>query len=336
VAVGAGLVAILTWVVLWVDVPYVAYLPGPTVDALRTDSGESGGDEIIRVAGGNDTRSKGQFRMVTVSVIDRPRLVEALWYWISDDYAVVPREFVYPPDKSEKEIASESKQQFVSSQMSAETAALRELGCRVFVTVNGFTGNSPLADSLRKGDVLSRVDGKPVTSVDRLQSLLDENPKRQHTVSYLRDGRPGTVRVAQSGPPDKLLGLFLKQRQPCQYDVRFDRDVQKIGGPSAGLIFALTIIDKVRSEDLTGGRVIAGTGEMSDDGEVGAIGGVPQKLRAAKRDGAQVFLTPRANCAEAVANNPGGLTLVEVTTLRDAVNALEMMRGGRKPSLCRA
>jgi PDZ domain-containing protein len=336
VAVGAGLVAILTWVVLWVDVPYVAYVPGPTVDALRTDSGESGGDEIVRVDGVIDTRSKGQFRMVTVSVIDRPRLIEALWYWISDDYAVVPREFVYPPDKSEKEIASESKEQFVSSQMSAETAALRELGCPVYVTVSGFTKRSPLADDLRKGDVLRRIDGTPVTSVDRLESRLGEDPKRKRTVSYLRDGRLGTVRVAPSESPDKLLGLFLKQRQPCRYDVRFDRNVQKIGGPSAGLIFALTIIDKVRSEDLTAGRVVAGTGEMNDDGEVGAIGGVPQKLRAAKRDGAQVFLTPRANCAEAVANNPDGLTLVEVTTLRGAVEALDMMRGGREPPLCPA
>jgi len=336
VAVGAGLVAVLTWVVLWVDVPYVAYLPGPTVDALRTDSGDSDGDEIVLVDGVIDTRSEGQFRMVTVSVIDRPRLVEALWYWISDDYAVVPREFVYPPDKTEKEIASESKEQFASSQVSAETAALRELGCPVFVTVTGFTKNSPLTDDLREGDVLSRVDGKPVTSVDRLESLLGEEPWRKHTVSYLRDGRSGTVQVVRSEPSDKLLGLFLKQRQPCRYDVKFDRDVQKIGGPSAGLIFALTIIDKVRSVDLTGGRVIAGTGEMSDDGEIGAIGGVPQKLRAAKRDGAQVFLTPRANCAEAVANNPGGLTLVSVTTLRGALDALEMMRGGREPPLCRA
>lgn len=336
VAVGAGLVAILTWVVLWVDVPYVAYMPGPTVDALRTDTGESGGEEIVRIDGLVESRSKGQFRMVTVSVIDRPRLVEALWYWFSDDYAVVPREFVYPPDKSEKEIESESREQFASSQMSAETAALRELGCPVQVTVTGFTARSPLDGRLREGDVLRRVDATAVTSVDRLESLLAQDRKRARTVWYERDGRQGSVRLAPSESPDKLLGLYLKQHQPCRYDVRFDRDVQKIGGPSAGLIFALTIIDKVRAEDLTGGRVIAGTGEMSDDGVVGAIGGVPQKLRAAKRDGAQVFLTPKANCAEAVANNPGGLTLVAVSTLEDALDALEMMRGGRKPPLCPA
>lgn len=336
VAVGAVLVAVLTWLVLWVEVPYVAFVPGPTVDTLRTDTGEARGDKIIRVDGAEESESKGQFRMVTVSLIDRPKLIEAIWYWISDDYAVVPREFVYPPDKSEKDIENESKEQFASSQVSAETAALRELGCPVHVTVDGFTSGSPVADGLRKNDVISAYDGQPVTSVGRLEKLLEDKPDEQHTVAYVRDGAPGELHVTPSASKEKLLGLFLKQRQPCKYDVRFDSDVQKIGGPSAGLIFALTIIDKVKSEDLTNGLKIAGTGEIDDDGNVGAIGGVPQKMLAAKRDGATVFLVPEDNCDEAVANDPGGLTLVEVGTLDDALDALRALREGGQPKLCGA
>lgn len=335
-AVGAVLVAVLTWAVLRVEVPYVAFAPGPTVDTLRTDTGKPGGDEIITVTGVDNSRSKGQFRMVTVSVIDHPLLIDALWYWISDDYAVVPREFVYPPDKSEKDIEKESKEQFASSQESAETVALRELGCPVHVVASGFTKNSPLAGKLHKGDELRRIDGKPVTSVTRMRALLDRDPKRQRTVTYLRGGRPGTVKVAPADSPKELFGLFLKQRQPCRYDVKFDTDVQKIGGPSAGLIFALTILDKAEPEDLTGGLRIAGTGEIDDEGKVGPIGGVPQKLLAAKRDGAKVFLTPKGNCAEAAANDPGGLTLVEVATLDDALSALRTMREGGRPRLCHA
>ncbi len=331
--VGAVLVGALTWVVLGVEVPYVAFVPGPTVDTLRTDTGTARGDQIIHVEGATNTESEGQFRMVTVSVIDRPRLVEAVWYWISDDYAVVPREFVYPPDKTEKDIENESKEQFASSQESAETAALRELGCPVHVKVTGFTGTSP-AKQLRKGDVLSAYDGKPVTSVGRLEKLLAEQPQREHTLRYLRDGKPGELHVTPADSTDKLLGMYLEQDQPCEYDVDFDDDVQKIGGPSAGLIFALTIIDKVESEDLTGGLRIAGTGEIDDDGAVGAIGGVPQKMLAAKRDGATVFLVPEGNCDEAVATDPGGLTLVEVGTLDEALTALEALRTGGEPQLC--
>lgn len=335
VGVGAVLVAALTWVVLGIEVPYVAFVPGPTVDTLRTDTGKPAGDEIVRVDGVDASRSEGEFRMVTVSVVDRPKLIDALWYWVAEDYAVVPREFVYPPDKTGKDIERESREQFAASQVSAETAALRELGCPVHVTVTGFAGSSPVAGQLRKGDVLRTVDREPVTSVGRLDELLSAQPKRPHTVSYLRDGQPGSVTVTPAGSRVELLGLFLKQDQPCRYDVRFDSNVQKIGGPSAGLIFALTIIDKVRPADLTGGHHIAGTGEIDDDGDVGAIGGVPQKLLAAKRDGARVFLTPKANCDEAVATNPGGLTLIEVTALSDALQSLEALRTGGKPRLCR-
>ncbi|MGH3663096.1 MAG: YlbL family protein [Micromonosporaceae bacterium] len=326
--------AALTWLVLWVEVPYVAFVPGPTVDTLGTNDGKPDGDEIIRIEGAQETASEGQFRLTTVSVVDRPTLFEALWYWMSDDYAVVPREFVYPPDKTEKDIETESKQQFASSQDSAETAALRALGCPVNVTVDGFVKSSPLSGQLRKGDVLRHVDGKRVTSVDRLAELFATDPDRERVLTYQRNGEPGEVTVAPSDSKDDLLGLVLKQQQPCEYDVVFAKDVQRIGGPSAGLIFALAIIDKVDPEDLTAGVEIAGTGEINDDGEVGPIGGVPQKLIAAKRDGASVFLTPERNCAEAVANNPGGLTLVEVGDLSDALDALHALREGKRPSTC--
>lgn len=335
-AVGAVLTGVLTWLVLWWEVPYVAFVPGPTVDTLGTDTGRDGGDQIIRVKGADKTSSKGQLRLTTVSVVDRPRLIEALWYWVSDDYAVVPREFVYPPDKTEKDIENESKQQFASSQNSAETTALRHLGCPVRVTVSGFTDKAELRDKLRKGDVLQKVDGEAVTSVARLQKLLSADADQPRELTYRRDGRSASLTVAPSAGKENLLGLVLTQKQPCRYDVTFDQDVQKIGGPSAGLMFSLAIIDKVDREDLTGGHEIAGTGEIDDDGEVGAIGGVPQKLLAAKRDGATVFLTPKRNCAEAVANDPGGLTLVSVATLDDALRALEDLRKGDKPTLCRA
>jgi PDZ domain-containing protein len=110
--------------------------------------------------------------------------------------------------------------------------------------------------------------------------------------------------------------------------------LEKIGGPSAGLMFALGIIDKVRPEDLTGGRVIAGTGTIDDAGTVGPIGGIPQKLIGAYADGATFFLVPAANCAEAVRNAVPGLAMISVATLAEALTALRTLAGGGVPTAC--
>ncbi|MGA4985440.1 S16 family serine protease [Streptomyces cellulosae] len=105
-----------------------------------------------------------------------------------------------------------------------------------------------------------------------------------------------------------------------------------VGGPSAGLLFSLGIVDKLDGDgsggDLTGGRVVAGTGTIDAEGRVGAVGGVPLKTQAARRDGATVFLVPRDECGEAKAELPKGLRLVPVTTLQGAVDALVALEKG--------
>ncbi|MFF9483296.1 S16 family serine protease [Streptomyces sp. NPDC014676] len=109
-------------------------------------------------------------------------------------------------------------------------------------------------------------------------------------------------------------------------DIEVGLELADVGGPSAGLLFSLGIVDKLNGDgsggDLTGGRVVAGTGTIDADGTVGAVGGVPLKTQAARRDGATVFLVPKAECSDARAELPEGLRLVPVTTLKSAVDAL--------------
>lgn len=111
-----------------------------------------------------------------------------------------------------------------------------------------------------------------------------------------------------------------------------------VGGPSAGLLFSLGIVDKLNGDgdggDLTGGRVVAGTGTIDADGKVGPVGGVPLKTQAARRDGATVFLVPKAECADARAELPRGLRLIPVTTLEGAVDALVSLEKGDKVPAC--
>ncbi|GHE28257.1 S16 family serine protease [Streptomyces capitiformicae] len=116
-------------------------------------------------------------------------------------------------------------------------------------------------------------------------------------------------------------------------DIKVTLRLADVGGPSAGLLFSLGIIDKLDGDgsggDLTGGRVIAGTGTIDTEGKVGAVGGVPLKTQAARRDGATVFLVPKAECADAKAELPKGLRLVPVTTLKGAVDSLVALETGK-------
>jgi Lon-like protease len=332
--VGAFVLAILIIAsFVGVKVPYVALTPGPTWNTLSTDHNK----DVIQISGGQVSSSKGQLRMVTVGVEDQISLWDALWGWLSSDDAVVPREVIYPPDQTQQQVDQENAQDFKNSQNSATVAALRELGFPVHVTVKDVPSGSPSAGHLAVGDELVTVDGQAVTSATKLTAFVRAKPVGAAlTIGYKRGGADATTTVTtvagQDGNP--RIGVSIDQQQPSPYRITISLD--NVGGPSAGLMFSLGIIDKLEPQDLTGGLEIAGTGTIDDDGKVGAIGGIPQKMRAAKRDGATVFLAPADNCAEAVANSVPGLMLVKVGTLDDALKALSELGHGGKPALCAA
>jgi PDZ domain-containing protein len=330
-ALGAVLLLLLVWQAGVAPVPYVELGPGPTENTLGTHDGKP----IITLEGRAETASAGQLRLTTVNVRDRLTLLDAVRGWLMGDSAVVPRELVYPPNKSEKEVDEENAASFRESQTSAETVALRKLGYPVQVTVTDVSKGFAAEGVLQVSDVIVSVDGQPVTSGQKLRELVRAKPAGQsRAVGIKRGDTTSTVQITPTAGDDGAprLGVLIEQKQTAPFDVKFD--LERIGGPSAGLMFALAIIDKVEPQDLTGGIRIAGTGTIDDEGNVGAIGGIPQKLRGAKRDGATVFLTPAANCAEAVANVVPGVPMVKVTTVDDALNALDALRNGRTPIMC--
>ncbi|MDI1459832.1 PDZ domain-containing protein [Catellatospora sp. KI3] len=326
-------------------VPYVVMSAGPTVNTLTAVDadgdectvGAKGCQEVIQIAKTSTSDSDGQLRLVTVNVQSRTGLLDVIKGWFSDEQAVVPYEFVYPPDRTKDQVEQQNQEDFKESQTSAETAALRKLGYPVRVSVGEVTAGGASDGKLKKGDVIESVDGTKIESPSQLVELIKAKPvgtvlKFQVT----RDGKAEAVEVATkpASATDQTprINIEVATVQPHPFDLSIKLD--DIGGPSAGLMFALGIMDKLTPEDLTGGKIIAGTGTIDDAGNVGPIGGVPQKLYGAKKAGAKVFLTPADNCAEAKANALDGLPLIKVATLDDALNALATLRAGGQPPTC--
>ena len=264
-------------------------------------------------------------------------MLGAIRAWFASNKAVVPRELVYPPGQSTEQVEQRNAEQFIQSQSSAEVAALRHLGYPLRVAVVDVVEGAPADGRLRAGDVITAVDGTKINESSQLQAAVTDQPAGTRlTVDYLRGGEPGSAEITTAAGEDGTPRIGVQVSHEIDAPFELEIQLEHIGGPSAGLMFALGIIDKLEPEDLTGGLVIAGTGSIDEHGNVGAIGGIPQKLVGAKEAGATVFLVPAANCAEAVANAQPDLLLVRVDDLAGALAALAALRDGGHPTTCGA
>jgi PDZ domain-containing protein len=316
-----------------VPVPYVAQVPGPTFDTL----GEIDGEPVIDVQGRERNEVEGQLTLTTVGVSRAGlSLVEAVRGWFDDEVSVVPEEAVYPSGRSEEETREANRQAFLSSEEAAEAAALGQLGYPVKVVVRGLSEESPSEGALEEGDAIDSVDGRPTPDVGSLDEVLASIPGGSTiTVGYTRLGEPGTATVTTRAAEDgegSLLGVLIREQPSAPFDV--DIRVADVGGPSAGLMLSLGILDLVGDTDLTGGAMVAGTGTIDAEGNVGPIGGVQLKMVAAADIGAELFLVPADNCADALAAPQPGLVTARVATLDDALDALADFRADRTPDPC--
>lgn len=336
-----------------VRVPYAELSPGPTVNTL----GEHSGDPVLNIKDEKTYRTSGHLNMTTVRVTSadyRMGLVEALYGWLQDDAAVVPRETLYPDGKTAEQAEEENAEEFSQSQESAKVAALRELGVEVptRTVVASVVKDSPAQGNLRAGDVIKAVDGKPVRDPGDVAELVTEHEPGEDVVFTVvpvktaeaaekagddpaeGDTRRVTVTTAAAEDDQRAI-VGIQAGTAHTFPVDIEIKLADVGGPSAGLMFALGIVDKLSKTDLTGGSFVAGTGTIDGEGNVGPIGGVTMKTRAARSAGASYFLTPEANCPVAAQDKPDGLTLVKVGTMDDAVDALEQIREDRTDALPR-
>ncbi|MGW7055179.1 YlbL family protein [Streptomyces sp. NPDC054887] len=336
---------------VFIKVPYSEMSPGPTFNTL----GEAKGEPVLQISGRKTYPTSGNLNMTTVRVTGadyRMNLVEAVYGWLAHDSVVVPHDTLYPDGKTEEQSTQENAEEFSQSQESAKTAALRELGIPVKtrVVVQTVLKDSPAEGELHAGDVVKAVDGTAVNDpkdVARLVTRHKPTEKVVFTIVPAQDAAAAekagkepvgakdiTITTEKAADDDRAV-VGIQAGPDHTFPFSIDIKLVDVGGPSAGLMFSLGIVDKLTPGDLTGGKFVAGTGTIDEAGKVGPIGGIEMKTVGARQAGAAYFLTPEANCASAAADVPDGLTLVRVETIDDARKSLEKIRGGDTAGLPR-
>ncbi|GAA3501128.1 PDZ domain-containing protein [Streptomyces prasinosporus] len=338
---------------VFIPVPYAEMSPGPTVNTL----GEHDGEPVLQISGRRTYPTDGHLNMTTVRVTSadyRMNLVEAVYGWLAHDNKVVPHDTLYPDGKTEEESTQENAEEFSQSQESAKVAALKELDVPVksWVIVSTVVKDSPSEGKLHAGDVIKAVDGRAVKEPADVADLVTRHEPGQDVVFTIvpakeqaaaeKEKRTATrtekVTITTTTSDDageKRAVVGISAGTDHTFPFTIDIKLADVGGPSAGLMFALGIYDKLTPGSLTGGTFVAGTGTIDDEGRVGPIGGIEMKTVGARDKGARYFLTPADNCAAAARDTPEGLTLVKVDTIDDALGALADIRSGDTADLPR-
>ncbi|GAA2240014.1 PDZ domain-containing protein [Streptomyces amakusaensis] len=327
-----------------IPVPYSEMSPGPTVNTL----GNAGGEPVLRISGRKTYPTTGHLNMTTVRVTGadyRLNLVETIYGWLAHDNVVVPHETLYPDGKTEEQSTQENAEEFTQSQESAKVAALKQLKIpvRTQTVVSTVVKDTPAEDRLHAGDVILAVDGERVKAPADVAKLVTRHKPGQDVVFTIvpakeaaaaekagkepRTSEKVTITTAKSETGDRAI-VGIQAGTDHAFPFTIDINLADVGGPSAGLMFALGLVDKLTPGDLTGGEFVAGTGTIDDAGEVGPIGGIQMKLVGAREAGAKYFLTPSDNCATAVSDIPDGLTLVKVENIADATESLKKIKSG--------
>ncbi|WP_396125310.1 PDZ domain-containing protein [Arthrobacter sp. CJ23] len=312
-------------------VPYVIESPGPVFNTLGT----SGDHPVISVRGHESYPAKGRLDLTTVYISGGPKgpvtIFDAFRAWVDSTQAVYPEELVFPKGVTEEQSAQESTVAMATSQENAVAAALRELKIPFGqkLQIAGLSDSSASAGKLQEGDVFTSINGKPASTLSTIQAELAAGAGAPAVVVVDRNGTPitETITPGKGTSGRYVLGVLLGYDFTFPFDVSISLD--NVGGPSAGMMFALGIMDTVTPGDLTGGKHIAGTGTISPEGEVGPIGGIAQKMHSAREGGATMFLAPAENCDDVVGHVPEGLQVVKVATLSEATAAVERLAAGQ-------
>ncbi|CAN5228117.1 PDZ domain-containing protein [soil metagenome] len=325
-----------------IPAPYVIEQPGPVYNVLGDVTVSGHQVPLIDIPTEHTYPTDGALDMLTVS-IRGDRQQPPSWFEIATAYfdpskAVVPVDEIYPAGTSVEQSNQQGQVDMQNSQKEAIAAALTELGYSFpsTLTVVETQPGGPADGKLEAGDTIVSLDGTPYSDVSALRAGIAANGvDKPATIVVDRKGVEQTFQVtpklSPGDAPAPIVGIVVGSDYTFPIDVTIQ--LENVGGPSAGQMFALGIIDKLTTGELNGGKNVAGTGTITADGEVGPIGGIRQKLYGARNAGAEYFLAPASNCDEVTGHIPAGLTVFAVKTLDDSLAALKAVSSGGDTSV---
>ena len=320
--------------------PYAVMQPGPVRDVLSTTSGQPKGEPMISISGRRTYPTSGRLDMLTVAITGGPgtrvTLPEVVAAWFNRADSVQPVDKIYPKTESRKQVEKQNAAAMDSSQENATAAALRELNIQVptRLRIGAFSLDSSAKGVLKVSDEILAINDHPVGSMTDLRSRVRAHPAGSTvSVTVRRDGVEAVkpVKLVQTEEKQPALGVLMDPTYSFPFRVRIS--IESVGGPSAGTMFALGIVDKLTPGPLAGGKHISGTGAIDAEGNVQPIGGIRQKLVGARDAGAAWFLAPAANCNEVVRHVPKGLRVVRVSTLHQAHVSVQKIAAGQTSDL---
>lgn len=323
-----------------VRLPYAIVSPGPTFNALGEENLGGSTKPVIVVDGLPTYPADGTLRFLTVVIKGGPGHPVDAWdllgAWLDPARDVYPVDQMFDPNANEQQVAEESAIQMEGSQEEAKAVALRAVGEKVptHVVVAQVLGTSKAKGLLEAGDRFVSVGGTAASDPDAIRAAI-QRVKPGDTVSIVvtRSGKRETVQVPTIAGTGGRTAIGVLLGIEHDFPVKVTINAGDVGGPSAGLMFALAIYDKLTPGSLTGNHAIAGTGTIDDQERVGPIGGIRQKLEGARGAGSDYFLAPAANCPEVVGHVPDGLQVVRIGTFDEAVSAVEAVAKGEAASL---
>jgi PDZ domain-containing protein len=335
--------AVVTLALASLPAPYVIDHPGPTYDTLGVVTTSGGELELITIAGAPVYDTSGELRLTTVTRSGNPESLPGWFDVITGLFdptrTVIPVDVAYPPGVSLEQNREAARLEMQTSQQESIAAALSHVGISFSSTlvVSQAMEGGPSEGVLFPGDVIVSAAGEKITNVTQLREVISvSGVMKPLTLAVDRAGdvvelevRP---RMSEGANRMPMIGILVSGHY--EFPLEIGIALENVGGPSAGLMFALGVVDKLTPGEVTGGLVVAGTGTISAAGEIGSIGGVRHKMHGAKKDGAEVFLAPAGNCGDILGHEPDGLLVIPVATLADAIEALESYRNGEAVARC--
>jgi PDZ domain-containing protein len=308
------------------------------VDPLITIAGEQ--TEGNQADGSQAGESEGGIYMVDI-LVRKANLLERIFPRINEGADLIPEERINPEGVSEDQRRQSSRLDMTRSQQIAAAVALEELGYDVEVEANGAEISLVLPDSpaaaaeLRPGDVIVEAAGRTVKSPADLRDVFESvEPGEEVTLAVQRSGGQKeytlSTRAADDDPERAVIGVVVQQAASVDLPIDVQIDAGGIGGPSAGLAFALQIVDEL-GNDIDQGRRIVATGEIATDGTVQPVGGIEQKVIGAERAGADIFVVPLGNAREAQSHASDDLAIVPVSSFAEALSDLDWRSGAPPP-----